>query len=359
MALEGDSVDQAVGPDGQSGSIARRVEVADCRTHTHAAVDVEGEGPYARGARSIVVRAVGEPGVAACPIEGALLRPPFVGPIPAADDGSVQPMKLVREVLVRFQLSQVRQDLFEPPLGVAPLRPPIEVLRHSPEKLGVVDGAGAARDPASRDIYLGLVRGPGAKTPHVFAVPGSRPGPVGVPHQIGHSLRRGIVCSGLQKQDGPAVVFRQTGRQDRTCRTRPDDNVIVSFIHAASPSCSTFPARPDGKRCNPTTSVPLPHRVSGEGRIPLAGRFRTRSGYRPRGLTAPNPVRNRLCSTAAELCLAVLFVQPGVYLNSKLQSRLQQTVRHLGLTHKLDQEPMHLPGFVCVRSYHIFQLFRI
>ena len=57
--LEDDLVDKAVGSYGQPRSIARRVEVADCRAHPHAAVDIKGQGPDTRGAGAIVVRAVG------------------------------------------------------------------------------------------------------------------------------------------------------------------------------------------------------------------------------------------------------------------------------------------------------------
>ena len=77
MALEDDPGDKAVGSDGQALSIARWVEVAHCRAHAHTAGDVECQGAYARGVRSIMVRAVGEPGVSACPIEGALLGAPI------------------------------------------------------------------------------------------------------------------------------------------------------------------------------------------------------------------------------------------------------------------------------------------
>ena len=102
MAFEDDPEDKAVGSDGQTLSIARWVEVAHCRTHTHAAVDVEGEGPYARGVRSIVVRAIGEPGVSTCPIEGVLLGPPFIGPIPATAYGAIRTMEFIWEILIGF-----------------------------------------------------------------------------------------------------------------------------------------------------------------------------------------------------------------------------------------------------------------
>ena len=208
MALEDDPGDKAVGSDGQAFSIASRVEVANCRTHTHAAGDVEGKGAYARGVRSIMVRAVGEPGVSACPIEGALLGAPFVGPIPAATDGAIRTMEFIWEILVGFQLSQVGEYLFVPPFGVPPLRPTVEILRHSSKKLSVVDSAGAAGDLPARDIYPGLVRGSGAIVPCVSAIPDFFPCPVGVLHRIGHPLRRGIVFSCLKKQDRPVTVFR-------------------------------------------------------------------------------------------------------------------------------------------------------
>ena len=48
MALEHDPADETVGSYGQSRSISSWVEVTYCRAHTHAAVDVEGQGPYAR-----------------------------------------------------------------------------------------------------------------------------------------------------------------------------------------------------------------------------------------------------------------------------------------------------------------------
>ena len=95
MALEDDPGDKAVGSDGQALSIASRVEVANCRTHTHAAGDVECQGAYARGVRSIMVRAVGEPGISTCPIEGTLLGAPFVGPIPAASHGAIRTMEFI------------------------------------------------------------------------------------------------------------------------------------------------------------------------------------------------------------------------------------------------------------------------
>ena len=41
LAFEDDPVDEAVGPDGQPRSRAHGVKVADCRTHPHAAVNVE------------------------------------------------------------------------------------------------------------------------------------------------------------------------------------------------------------------------------------------------------------------------------------------------------------------------------
>ena len=208
IALEDYSDDKAVRSDGQARSIARRVEVANCRTHAHTAGDVECQGAYARGVRSIMVGAVGEPGVSTCPIEGVLLGPPFVGPVPAAADGAIRTMVFIREILVGFQLSQVGEYLFVPPLCVPPLRPTVEVLRHSSKKLSVVDCAGAAGDLPARDIYQGLVRGSGAKIPCVFAFPELFPRPVGVLHRIGHPLRRWIVCSRLEKQDRPVRVFR-------------------------------------------------------------------------------------------------------------------------------------------------------
>ena len=95
MAFDDDPKDKAVGSDGQTLPIAYRVEVAHRRTHTHAAGDVEGKGPYARGVRLIMVRAVGEPGVSTCPIEGELLGAPFVGLIPAAADGAIRTVEFI------------------------------------------------------------------------------------------------------------------------------------------------------------------------------------------------------------------------------------------------------------------------
>ena len=208
MAFEDDPEDKAVGSDRQTLSTARWVEVAHCRIHAHAAGDVEGKGPDTRGVRLIVVRAIGEPGGSTCPVEGALLGAPFVGLMPAAAYGAIRTVEFIWEVLVRFQLSKVGEYLFEPPFGVPPLRPSVEVLRHSTKKLSVVDSARAARDLSTRDIYPGLVRGSGAKIPYVSAIPDCFPGPVGVLHRIGHPLQRGIVPSCLKKQNRPVTVFR-------------------------------------------------------------------------------------------------------------------------------------------------------
>ena len=95
MAFEDDPQDKAVGSDGQTLSIACRIEVAHRRTDTHAAGDVEGKGPYARGVRLIMVRAVGEPGVSTCSIEGELLGAPFIGLIPATADGAIRTMEFI------------------------------------------------------------------------------------------------------------------------------------------------------------------------------------------------------------------------------------------------------------------------
>ncbi len=207
-ALEDDPDDKAMGADGQTSSIARWVEVAHGRTHAHAAVDVEGKGPDARGIRLIVIRAIGEPSVSTCPVEGVLLGAPFVGLMPAAAYGAIRTVEFISEVSVRLQLSQIGKYLLVPPLGVPPLRPSVEVLRHSAKKLSVVDSAGSTRDPSTRDIDPGVVRGSGAKIPNVSAIPDCLPGPVGVPHHVGHLLKCRIVPSGFKKQNRPVTVFR-------------------------------------------------------------------------------------------------------------------------------------------------------
>ena len=58
-------------------------------------------------------------------------------------------MEPVPKVLVVFQLDQVGQYVCESPLRVTQLRPEVEVFRHGPQELGVIDSAGATGDPSA------------------------------------------------------------------------------------------------------------------------------------------------------------------------------------------------------------------
>ena len=148
-----------------------RPQVTDCGAHPGAAVDVERQRSDAGGSGSVVVRAMGEAGVPAGLVESVLLGPPLVVRESRAGYWPRRAVELIPEVSVTFEFDHVGQDSAECPLVVAPLCPEVEVFRHGPEELGIVDRAGAARDLASRYVNCGLVGCAGAKVPDVSSIP--------------------------------------------------------------------------------------------------------------------------------------------------------------------------------------------
>ena len=230
-ALKDDAMHETIGLDGQTRTVARRIQIAYRRAHARTPIHVERQRPHTRRIGQVVVLAVSETGVQASPVEGLLLRFPFRGLMPARYYRPGSAMQFVIEVLVRLQLSQVRQHLLVLPFRIAPARPPVEVVRHSAQKLGVVHGAGAAGNFAARDVNVGAVCGSGTEIPHLLALPDGGACAKDIPNGVRHAAPVGIVSARIQKQNGAMRVLRQPCREDRACRTCSHDDMVISLVH--------------------------------------------------------------------------------------------------------------------------------
>ena len=189
-------MDEAVGPDGQVQPVANRVQVAEGRALTHTVNYVEGQGPDTRGVGAVVVGAVAKSRVPRRLVEGALVGRPLILGVSAAPDGAVGAVELVPEVLVGLHPLEVRENLFERPLVVAPFGPAVVVFADSAEELGVVDRARAARNLAPRDVHVDLGSGPGAEVPDVVGVVDG-PSAVGKLDFFGHAVEFWEITTGF------------------------------------------------------------------------------------------------------------------------------------------------------------------
>ena len=177
-SVEDDSTGEGVRPDRQVGTVARLAQIRHRRADANAAGVVQRRGAYACGAGLVVVGAVREPAGAAGLVEGPLVRVQLVVLEAAHWDGAVASVEVAREVGVRLDTAEVRQQLLEAPLVVAHRGPGIVVVGYAAQEDLGVDRRRAAGDLAARHQHGRLVR---AALRHEVPKVGGRPGAALVP----------------------------------------------------------------------------------------------------------------------------------------------------------------------------------
>ena len=139
-AVELHAVDDAVGADGQVQPVARNAEVAEIGTPAYAVRVVQREWSHAGGVGVVVVGAVFKPVIEAGLIERLGDGLPRLFGESVADDRPVRAVKVVRVGGVGFELAEVGQAVFEPPLAVSPRLPVVVILRDAAQEYLPVDG---------------------------------------------------------------------------------------------------------------------------------------------------------------------------------------------------------------------------
>ena len=223
--LGADAVDERVRDEGQVRALAGRREVGERRVHPHATRHVLRGRADARVLGGIAVE-VGEAretercgGGHEGPVDRAQVRLGHAGDRHRAVDaveGAAQ--------RVRLCPPKVRQQVGEPPAGVAQGRPAVVVGGGAPQPDAGVDRRAAADDPGA-----GQGEGAVGGSPGMEVAPGVRVGPdiSRVPHVRRPGGRVGaVVGTRLQEGDRPPGVLGQPARQDAPGRSRAHDDDV-------------------------------------------------------------------------------------------------------------------------------------
>ena len=236
LAVEHDAPRHDVGSDGQVQSVAAGVEIRNRRAHAHAARVVERHGADPGGVGVVHVRIVREAGVPARLVERRLQGQPGFLRVPPHGDRAVGAVKVVPDVGVVFQPSEIRQRFLVAPLVVAGRRPPVEVLRGPTQQDLVIDGAAASGDLAASHVqqpFLSL-RGLPDQRP-VVRRSLFRSGLVHVvPQFVGQLVGTRVVGSGFQQEHRSAGVFRKPVGKNTTSGSGPDYDHVVFHAVASS-----------------------------------------------------------------------------------------------------------------------------
>src|SRR5215471_5763712 len=145
-AIEEDTMDHAVGLDGQVQPMSGLIQIAQGSAPANAVGVVAGHRTNPRGIRMIMVRTVRETGSSTRLVEGMLVWQPLVGLETVRNDRTVRAMKVVvPEVSVGLELAEVLEAIFKVPLIVAHGGPGVVIFRHAAQEDLAIDGTGASR----------------------------------------------------------------------------------------------------------------------------------------------------------------------------------------------------------------------
>ena len=209
VMLEADAADGAVGADGEVEAMAGGVQVGQGGALADAVRVVQGERANAGGVGVVQIRVVGVAQVAAGAVKGGLQGEPSFRGMAAHRYGAGCAVEIVPNVGVGFQFAEVGQGLEVAPLVVAGGSPSIEVLGQAAQEYLMIDGAGAAGDPAAGDgsRLRALGRGIAEERPVVRRA-GAGGGLVQVVFQFRRQgFRVRVVGAGLEEQHGAGRVL--------------------------------------------------------------------------------------------------------------------------------------------------------
>ena len=242
VAVESDAMRQDIGPDGKVEAMAAGVQVGDGGTHAYAAGVVQRYSADAGGIGMVHILVFREAGVTACLIECRLQRQPGLSRVPPNRDGAVAAMKIISNIGVAFQPTEVGQRLLVTPLVVTRISPGVEVLRDSAQQDLVVDGAAATGHTAPGHMEWSRLLGSGLA--HERPVMGRSllgGGLVQVIFQlVGQPVRGWVIRPGFQQEHGSAGVFGQSVGKNTASRASPDDDDVI--FHTSVRSALGFDA---------------------------------------------------------------------------------------------------------------------
>ena len=238
-AVEQDAPRHAVGAYRQIQPVPRLAQIAQTGTPANPVRIVARQRPHAVRVRRVEIRRLRKAGVHAGGVKPMLTRTPALALEPVADDRPVRPVKIVVEIRIRLHLSEEGQNVLEPPLVVAELRPVIEIVRQPAQEDLAIDRARAAGDFSAWDEHRlrDVVRLAGELPIVVVAHHNIGSGGVALLELFRKRIEIGIVGPRLQQQNGLRRVFRNPPRDRRPRRPRANDNDIVLHWETPPRSC--------------------------------------------------------------------------------------------------------------------------
>ena len=241
-----------IGLDGEVGTRASRVQVADGRTPADALGVVQGQGSYTSGIGGVVVWTVGIAGIAGGGVEGSVFGVEFgVFEATGADRASIAVVGFVAVVEIRFIHAEEGQEILMAPPIAAGLGPGVVVLGHAAQKNLRVFRTRAADDLATGDEDIGgMVGGPRPAPPSEHGTRAESPVPevaitaVGVADLLGKRFQVGKIRAGIENEHGAVGILRKPGGDDGTGRACASDDDVVVIVH-----------RPAGVRFHLSSSI--------------------------------------------------------------------------------------------------------